>query len=474
MNSWENFLDYLNDLGTLYVQGVRSSNEFSQSSLRRLGGALALASIDREIVIERESAWQRIFNESGMYNRRLSFARTRWQVHRENILRKINQGTPPAYALRDYFRQHGGSHPHSQKATHDMIQTTSSPLGTMPSWQYNLIELRNRVHRALNTLSDNTFTALATTLHIVATANDWEKATPHEWETAVVFGEAFAPVSDAVDALSGVVEARNAHADLNRGYEAHEADVGAEIQQSGPPHRSRRQVSLTSNRRTDGRAIEGQRGIEPQNVQRGITSYETHIEASPTSEGRARHGVEDSIPNRSRRRSRSSANRALGATGAVEQEAGYVLQRVVNSRLPYGSENNREFPNPYDSRKVRPDHLPPGIHEIFLDRRGGRAKSGIRFSARFVGDSKYQNSIRLDHQTKGFVHLAKLSETRTLVFYIRWQNSFPSAETLSWDSSFGGRVIPTSFSQRIIPRGLRQLAERNGVTIRLVSDPMWL
>ncbi|CAO3443952.1 eCIS core domain-containing protein [Azospirillum largimobile] len=164
----------------------------------------------------------------------------------------------------------------------------------------------------------------------------------------------------------------------------------------------------------------------------------------------------------------------LGRTGAIEQEAGRAMQKIVDTRLPPSSSNTAVYPNPHGD-PVIPDHLPPGAGEVFLDAKGHKAATGRRFSARFVGDSKYlAGRVPIDGQTRGLVNLARFSDDKTLVFYIRWQGSFPAAESLTFDSALGGRVMPVRpWNEQLVSPALREFARQRGVKIRLVSDPLW-
>lgn len=162
----------------------------------------------------------------------------------------------------------------------------------------------------------------------------------------------------------------------------------------------------------------------------------------------------------------------LGRPGVIEQGAGHVLEKVVDTRLP-GSSNTADFPNPFGD-PVIPDHLPPGNNVVFLDPRGYQAKVGTRFSARFVGDSKYKDYINVTDQTRGFVNLARFTDESTLVFYVRWQDSFPAIEGLTFDQGLGGHVLPVRpWNEQLVSPSLREFARTRGVKIRLVSDPMW-
>ena len=182
---------------------------------------------------------------------------------------------------------------------------------------------------------------------------------------------------------------------------------------------------------------------------------------------RARHGFETE----QLRPGESLLPRDLSG-GAIEQEAGRIMERVVDARLP-GSANSRSFPNPFGDPCI-PDHLPPGETTVFLDSAGRRASQGTPFSARFVGDSKYRDLVPISGQTRGFVNLARLSDTRTLVFYVRWQERFPGEAGLVLDAALGGRVLPVRpWNSQLVSPALREFARQRGVSIRLVTDIMW-
>jgi hypothetical protein len=164
--------------------------------------------------------------------------------------------------------------------------------------------------------------------------------------------------------------------------------------------------------------------------------------------------------------------RDLGAPGAVEQTAGHLLERVVNEHLPPGSRNARDLPTEFGN--VRPDHLPPGQKTVRLDPKGSvtEAGSGTPFSARYVADSKYREVIPTNDQTRGFVKLAALSDEKRLVFYVRWQEHFGEPAALLTDLDVGYR-LPDRFVPQVVQPGVRELAQKAGVTIELVSDPLW-
>jgi hypothetical protein len=168
----------------------------------------------------------------------------------------------------------------------------------------------------------------------------------------------------------------------------------------------------------------------------------------------------------------TSGPRDLGATGAIEQQGGHILQRVVDEHLPAASRNARDIPTSFGN--TRPDHLPPGTRTIYLNPDGtvSATNTGTPFSARFVGDSKYRNAIPTSDQTRGFVRLAQLSDEKRLVFYVRWQEHFPATSTLLRELEVG-YTLPERLVPEIVGAGVREEARSAGVAIDLVSDPMW-
>lgn len=172
---------------------------------------------------------------------------------------------------------------------------------------------------------------------------------------------------------------------------------------------------------------------------------------------------------------RGSVLGRLGETGVIEQLAGHELERVVNARLPAGSANSRAYPTPAGTTGQAPDHLPPGQNTRYLRPDGSISQTATDtpFSARFVGDSKYRELVPTTDQTRGFVHLARLSDERLLVFYVRWRQGFPGPATLTHNPLLGGLELPVHLNQTVIGEGIRDLARAQRVRIRMVSDPLW-
>jgi hypothetical protein len=165
--------------------------------------------------------------------------------------------------------------------------------------------------------------------------------------------------------------------------------------------------------------------------------------------------------------------RDLGEVGEIERRAGHLLERVLDARLPPGSANTRAFPTSFG--EVIPDHLPPGRSSVRLDRLGRRTAGagGTPFSAQFVADSKYRDFIPSTPQTRGFASLARYSDDQRLVFYVRWQESFPPVQTLPSGAYDVGVRLPNSAVPQLVAPGVRDVAQQAGVEIHLISDPLW-
>ncbi|WP_373652567.1 hypothetical protein [Schlesneria sp. DSM 10557] len=164
--------------------------------------------------------------------------------------------------------------------------------------------------------------------------------------------------------------------------------------------------------------------------------------------------------------------RQLGFYSGVEKIGGSILQKVLDESLPAGSANSKVFPTAVGN--CIPDHLPPGKSVIHLKPDGSvsSTSTGTPFSATFVGDSKYRDIIPTTDQTRAFAKLAAHSDDKRLVFYVRWQRSFGSPDNLLRDF-YAGYRIPGHHVATIVGSGVREEAAKAGVTIELISDPLW-
>ena len=164
--------------------------------------------------------------------------------------------------------------------------------------------------------------------------------------------------------------------------------------------------------------------------------------------------------------------RQLGFYSGVEKIGGSILQKVLDESLPAGSANSKVFPTAVGN--CIPDHLPPGKSVIYLKPDGSVSptSTGTPFSAMFVGDSKYRDIVPTTDQTRAFAKLAAHSDDKRLVFYVRWQQSFGSPGSLLRDF-YAGYRIPRHHVSSIVGGGVREEAAKAGVTIDLISDPMW-
>jgi hypothetical protein len=64
------------------------------------------------------------------------------------------------------------------------------------------------------------------------------------------------------------------------------------------------------------------------------------------------------------------------------------------------------------------------------------------------------------------------SDQKKLVFYVKWQDTFPDAAGLLMDGRVG-YVLPNHVVPRIVQSGIREKASELNVVIELISDPRW-
>ncbi len=169
--------------------------------------------------------------------------------------------------------------------------------------------------------------------------------------------------------------------------------------------------------------------------------------------------------------------RQLGAPGAIEQEAGHLFEKYIDYKLPPGNDIRRRFTVGLPTA-VEPDHLPPGRKTTYLNPDGtaSATETGISFSAEFVGESKYRDFVGADreavNQSVGFVRLARFSDQKKLVYYMRWQPRFQTAHAVA-DAYNLGILVPDSIVPSLVHQEIRAEAANLGVTIEVVSNPEW-
>ncbi len=197
------FQQYLRHAGSLYYEAAIS--DFHPDLLRRFGGSLKLAG-DNAIHVRFDPD-----SVLGMQRRtqdRWTAARIGWRRHADQIERRLHSGETPTQAIYNHMRAHG-THPHRPSQLQPMLQRQAYEGGECSAWMLPTIMLRQRIARGANIMTD-TFGALTTMTALVITANDWQNATPEEWDTALNAGE----VGVVVGQMAG------AHADARAGNTA--------------------------------------------------------------------------------------------------------------------------------------------------------------------------------------------------------------------------------------------------------------
>lgn len=203
------FNQYLTQMGRLYFEGVVSS--FHPDLLKRIGGSLALAARDAHHVRVEEDAFLWIDMQRSV-DARWQEGHRAWRPHREAIVQLVRRGRTPNQAVREYLRRFNAN-PHTPQQLSQMLQPTMMADGsTASSWMVPAIELRRRVQRGANILTDS-FGSITTMIALAMTARDFSNATPAEWDRALNVGELGKLMGEVAGAHT---DARSQWADTHR------------------------------------------------------------------------------------------------------------------------------------------------------------------------------------------------------------------------------------------------------------------
>lgn len=203
------FRQYMRLAGRLYFEAAIS--DFHPNLLRRFGGSLKLAGDGANRVrVDQDSIL-------GMQRRtedRWTAARMGWRRHADRIERRLHRGENPTQAVYNHMRENG-TYPHRPSQLQPMLQRCMYNGGECSAWMLPTIRFRQRLARGGNVMTD-TFGALATMGALMITANDWQNATPEEWDSALNAGE----VGVVLGQMAGAhTDARSGN---TAGFERHE------------------------------------------------------------------------------------------------------------------------------------------------------------------------------------------------------------------------------------------------------------
>ena len=198
------FERYLRRLGQVYYEAAIS--DFHPDLLRRMGGIFRLAGTDAERV--------RVDHNSvlGLQRRtqdRWTAARVGWNRHSQAIREQLSRRVSPTQAVWNHFRRNHTSPP-TPAQVDEMLQLDMISGGRQVSrWMVPTLQFRDRVARGGRVMTD-TFGAITTMGALIATADDWQNATPAEWDSALNAGE----VGVVIGQMAGAhADARQVRAD---------------------------------------------------------------------------------------------------------------------------------------------------------------------------------------------------------------------------------------------------------------------
>ena len=198
---------YLRLMGRLYREGGRSG--IRPDSLRRFGGSLAMVASDyHHIRIDPNS----ILGMERRIDDRRTAASIGWQRHYSKIQANINGGMSPTTAVFVHCAKFNTTPHRPGQLRQGLQQVMSSQGAQMSAWLLPTVEFRQRIQRG-STIMHDTFGAITTMAALAMTAEDWQHATPEEWDLALNVGE----VGVVAGQLAGARhDARTQRQDTNR------------------------------------------------------------------------------------------------------------------------------------------------------------------------------------------------------------------------------------------------------------------
>lgn len=213
--------EYLNSLGTLYLQAVSSGED--PYLLRRLGGVFAIAAEDVPSLHVEKNAYLRFIDRNRDPQEVMQLGVQRWSVHKRAMWDRLRAGVSPAQVFEDYMA-HYGTVPHSPDDALALTSLQWGNVGQFPAWRYGLMEFREFVQRSAAVMTD-TFGGITTGIHLMATAKDWNNPTVDEWNQSLKYGETAVVAGQVAGAVTGGQELKAAGRAAVQGAHAPRANV---------------------------------------------------------------------------------------------------------------------------------------------------------------------------------------------------------------------------------------------------------
>jgi hypothetical protein len=202
------FNEYLRQCGFLYVEAVVSG--IDGGILRRLGGSIAIAGHHTENLWTQKNAYLGFIDRTREQKEVRPLAAQRWRMVRNEIAQEVAAGRPPTKALEEVMQRYGTS-PHTILQVQSLGEKVWDPTGGPASfpWIVDLRIVQEHFRRSSATMT-NTFGALFTAGYLIATAKDWQHATPEEWDKALKVGEIGVTLGEVAGGVAGMKQARDA------------------------------------------------------------------------------------------------------------------------------------------------------------------------------------------------------------------------------------------------------------------------
>jgi hypothetical protein len=206
------FKEYLDQSSRIYIEAVTS--DLDPVLLRRLGGVLYIAGGTADEVRTEKSAYLGFIDRDRDWRERRRLGAASWRNIRSQIENDVAHGIPPRQAVEDAFRRFGTS-PHTPDQIERMGERVMGPAGEAPSWRYDILDRQYRFARSSEVMS-SPIGATAAVVTLVATAENWEKATPEEWDRALAVGKIGAAAEGVAGAFAAVRQGQDANRALSQ------------------------------------------------------------------------------------------------------------------------------------------------------------------------------------------------------------------------------------------------------------------
>ena len=163
-----------------------------------MGGSLALAAQDRHrIQVDHNSVFGFSRRPADVWRA----ADMGWRRHVQQMSQLLTDGYSPTETIYLYLAKYHTKPHQPQQIRAALNNVLISDGRSVSAWRAPTLEFRSRAHRGGDVMT-NTFGGITTTVTLALTAEDWQNATPAEWDAALSAGEVVMVVGELLGAFA--------------------------------------------------------------------------------------------------------------------------------------------------------------------------------------------------------------------------------------------------------------------------------